>query len=725
MPEAKGVISTSRTNLLHKLARSYGVQTAYYGMAHRRQQASAESLLAVLQALGAPVETFNEVASAWRHRQQQLWQRVLEPVTVAWDGEPVVIEVRLPSWGMDALLAGHLTLESGEMRNYEWPTADLPVKTNAEIEGLRYVVKEFPLPDRLPWGYHWLTLEISGLFARTLIIVAPVKAGTIHTGLGNRAWGIFAPLYGLKTEASWGSGDFTSMEAIIKWVAQLGGHVVATLPLLATFYDRPFEPSPYAPVSRLLWNEFYLDIARVPELQECPAAQAFLASSSFQTEVEALRRSPLVDYRRQMALKRQVLEELCRCLFDKHSERQDALHRFEEMNPLVAEYARFRATLERQGRPCQTWPERLRKGNIEDGDYDEKSRRYHLYVQWLTRQQVLGCFERAQQKGVQLYLDLPLGVHPDGYDVWRNGSTFALNVSVGAPPDAVFTNGQNWGFPPQHPDEVRTQGYGYTIAYLRHHLRHAGILRIDHVMGLHRLYWIPAGMPSSKGVYVRYKAEETYAILALESQRHGCILVGEDLGTVPPEVRPAMNRHGLHRMYVLHYELKSDKRRAFRRVAAHYVASINTHDMPPFAALWRGLDIEGRQELGLLDKASAKREWQARHAIQKALVDFLKDKGWIKEPAMDDYAVLKACLAFMSASRARIVLVNLEDLWLETQPQNIPSTTESYPNWQHKLRYTFEEFCQMPHIANILQEVNRLRKPFETDFSGAKKRHSR
>jgi len=700
----------SSAHFLHQLARLYGVQTAYYDVNHHRQQASEESLLAVLRSLGAPVASLRDVPSAWRELQQVLWQRVIEPVVVAWNGESLPVEIRLPLSASDANLKCHLKLETGKHLRWDWHGADFEVLKAANVEGRPYVVKQLTLPNQLPWGYHRLTLELAGRQEESTIVSCPHNTYTPPVELEDRSFGVFLPLHALHSENSWGSGDFSDLQTLIAWAAGIGGRVVATLPLLATFLDRLSEPSPYLPASRLLWNEFYLDINAVPELQECRSAQALLGSSSFQNELRALRNSHLIDYQRQMALKRQVLKELCRSLFAEASNRLEELHRFTEEDPLVEDYARFRAACENHRNSWRFWPQPLREGTLTERDYDEESKRYHLYVQWLAHQQIESVSEEAREKGVQLYLDLPLGVHPDGYDVWREREIFMPDISAGAPPDAVFTKGQNWRFPPLHPEKIREQGYRYIIACLRHHLRCASILRIDHVMGLHRLFCIPKGLEAEHGVYVRYQAEELYAILALESHRHKAIIVGEDLGTVPSYVRPAMRRHDLHRMYVMHYELASDLRRGLPPVSSNSVASLNTHDMPPFAAFWQGLDIEERRRIGLLDKAGVKEEKNRLLSMKRALVTFLQDRDWLQGAENDIAAVLKACLSFLAASQARIVLINLEDLWLETHPQNIPSTRKEYPNWRRRAQYTFEQFCQLPQVVDTLLTVNELRK---------------
>jgi 4-alpha-glucanotransferase len=704
------MVAVSGINFLHKLAHLYGVQTAYYDVSHRRRQVSVDTLLAILKSLGAPIATLKDTPSAWRQRRQELWQRPLEPVAVAWDGRLASVEVRLPAAIADKSIECHLHMESGKWQHWQCGVSDLQSVEATEIEGTKYVVKALSLPEGLPWGYHRFSIELGSSVKEALIISAPVKAYAPAGESRIGAWGAFIPLYALHSQNSWGGGDFSDLESLISWIARMGGGVAATLPLLPTFYDSDPNVSPYLPISRRLWNEFYLDVSRVLELPSCPAAQSVIASAQFQDDIKALRHLPLVDYRRQMTLKRRALEELGQCLFARPSHRLEALRRFAEDNPLVVDYARFRATNEKQNTPWRSWPQPPRDGVLHDKDYHEENRRYHLYVQWLAHQQMESLAKETRDRGVRLYLDLPLGVHPDGYDVWREQGAFLLDVSAGAPPDAVFTKGQNWTSPPLHPEKIREQGYRYVIGYLRHHLKQAGILRIDHVMGLHRLFCISNGMEADQGTYIRYRADELYAILTLESHRHKTIIVGEDLGTVPHYTRPAMNKHGLNRMYVLHYELISDTQRGLPSVSGNSVASLNTHDMPPFAAFWRGDDIPQRLDLGLLDNAGARREKRTRRDIKGGLTRSLAGKGWLRKNEVDTARTLKGCLSFLAASKTLVMLVNLEDLWLETQPQNVPSTVNNYPNWQHKTRYSFEEFCQMPQVNNTLRNINKLRE---------------
>jgi 4-alpha-glucanotransferase len=675
---------------LHQLARLYGVETVYRDVTGRYRQAAPHSLLAVLQALGAPVQSLVDVPEALRERRQEQWQRSCAPVVVSWKGEPACLELRLPAEQAEVMADCRLELENNGTWCWTCNLASLPVLQVALVEGMSYVSRQLTLPPGLPWGYHRFTLGLPGHTPETLVISAPLQAYALPAGAEGRLWGVFLPLYALHSRQSWGAGDFTDLASLLRWVHGLGGNLVGTLPLLAAFLDEPFAPSPYLPVSRLFWNEFYLDVGRIEELKTDLEAQALLNAPAFQDELAVLRAASLVDYRRVMAVKRKVLERLAHSCFTGDSGRQSAFRHWVAEHPMVQDYARFRATVERQRAGWPAWPGQMREGVLQEGNYDPEAERYHLYVQWLAYEQFQALSEQVRQTGQRLYLDLPLGVHRAGYDVWRERSIFALEASCGAPPDAFFDKGQEWGFPPLHPERIREQGYRYYIACLRHHFRHAGILRLDHVMGLHHLFWVPRGLAAYEGVYVRYHAEEFYALLALESQRHRALIIGEDLGTVPGYVRKAMARHKIYRMCVLPFTYTQNSCGALRPVPTDALVCLNTHDLPTFASFW-------------LEKEKNIADWLT-------LPVFLHHQGWLDVPTNEVEAVFKSCLAYLAASRARLLLVNLEDLWLETNPQNVPGTGEECPNWQRKARYALEIFTRKSEILELLQKINQLRR---------------
>ncbi len=692
---------------LQNLARAYGIETEYRDAVGHRQEASPESLLAVLKAFGAPVETGGDVTDARRQWRQDYWRRLIEPVVVAWDGSCPAIDLRLPCDRGHGILQCRMTLESGEVREWGVDLAKLPAVEEVAVEGARYSGRAIAVGGQLPMGYHRLSVGQEGLAGESMIISAPVMAFSPFAGIQDRTWGAFLPLYALHSQRSRGAGDFSDLLAFMEWVAGLGGRVVGTLPFLASFLDRPCDPSPYAPVSRLFWNEFYLDVSKVPEMASCPGAQDIAGSEEFRRAQEAFRLERLVDYRRVMALKRTVLEELARSLTPGSGERYESFRAFLKDRSGVSDYARFRAAAERRGETWTKWPEAQRGGVLEPGDYSQEVERYHAYVQWLCDSQLQDISGCCRQRDVSLYLDLPLGVHRDGYDTWREQQLFVPEVCSGAPPDALFHKGQDWGFPPLHPQKMREQQYRYPIAYLRHHMRYADLLRVDHVMGLHHLYWVPRGMPATDGVYVRYPAEEMYAILSVESHRHRCGVVGENLGTVPPYVNESMARHGVNELYVVQYEAPSGPGGGLRDPLAASVASLNTHDMPPFAAFWRGLEIGRWQEMGLVTDTEAQARMQERLVAKRNLVRFLEGAGHLEGGREDVRRIVGGCLAFLSRSRARVVLANMEDLWLETDQQNIPGVVQGHPNWQRKARYDFDTFSKMPEVLDLLEGVKR------------------
>lgn len=605
-----------RSSSLRTLARSLSIETEYLDAAGKKRTASDDALAAIVE-------------KRRQHHRRQV--PVLEPVSVLW-GNDRTIDVELPD---ETRVEWDLELEDGSWRS-----------GRSDVLG-----GTISLDAPLPHGYH--TLRINGLH-ESLVIAAPAKAFEPRT----KTWGLFAPLYAARTRRSWGAGDLGDLLAWGSWVDHHGGGIVATLPMLAAFDD---EPSPYSPVSRLFWNEMYLDVTRLPELEPGDVDDGAVAR---------LQQLPLVDHAAVRREKRRVLER-CAARFVP----DDGFARFASH---ANDYAEFR------------------------GDA-----RYHLYVQYRMAQQMREVANAARRLGAGLYLDFPLGVNPAGYDARRFAHVFAGGVSAGAPPDLFFTKGQNWGFPPFDPDALRTDRYRYFRDAVRHHVSHAGILRIDHVMGLHRLFWIPQGSDARDGVYVRYRADELYAILALESRRHACVIVGEDLGTVPPEVPEMMTRRGLRRMYVVQYEVKADDP-PLSPPPPNAIASVNTHDMPTFAAWWDARDVDDRVAQQLLDEAGAKKERDTREAAKRALVRFLIERGHLTSgPTESARAILDALLTWLASSDAEMMLVNPEDLWGETGPQNVPGVPER--SWRQKFRMSLEDARADGSIRRVLASISERR----------------
>jgi 4-alpha-glucanotransferase len=654
------------------------------------------------------VDGLGDVPDALRARRLELWRRPLEPVTVAWDGKLPDLPVRLRGAG-EGRLRLWLETDAGDRLDLGAASRLRPGRA-VEVEGRSFVEAFLPASDQpaLPPGYHRVTLEADGQRATSLLISAPSRATPPPS---ERRWGVFLPLHSLRTTRSLGIGDLTDLEALTEWVASKGASMVAILPILAGFLEGPlFEASPYSPASRLFWNELWIDPEAAPEFRSSTEARELLSSPGYRRELARLASSTLVDYRAVMSAKRKVLEALVRTHRAERGPRRQAFDAFARANPRLVDYASFRAACERHGGWWRRWPASERDGTLPPQGGNAEGARYHAYVQWLAEEQLAATAERARARGAALYFDLPLGVNPAGYDAWRDRDAFLSGVAAGAPPDLFFRSGQDWGFQPLSPEGIREQGYRYPIAVIRHMLRHAGLLRIDHAAGLHRLFVIPDGMRATEGVYVRYRPDELYAILCLESRRSGTVLVGEDLGNVPLAVTQALLRHGIQRTYILQFELMK-KRPGVRPPPENAVAAFNTHDMATFAAFWRAMDVDLWVELGIVDREDAAAQKADRRRQRERLVEHLVGQGLLRPgQARDEEAVLQAMLAFLAGSPAKMALLALEDLWHETRPQNIPGTTDQYPNWRRRAKLGFESFRRRPEVTSTLAQVELLRK---------------
>jgi len=654
---------------LAELARRCGVQESYHDHFGTLRVASPEALSVVIDGLGAVDAP----------------PPAIEPVNLVWDGAGT-LPLRHAGTG-DYVLT--VSLEAGGVMSHRGRLADIEAK-----DGRR----PLPLPGPLPFGYHEVELTVGVDTYAGRVICAPSMAFQPTGERAGQHWGVFLPVYAMR--GARGAGTLADLRALIEWTEDRGGTLVGTLPLLSAYLDEPFEPSPYVPVSRLFWNELFLEPIASPEW-----------SSEMETKLDAatiarLVDAPLVDYAAQMRAVQPALQAMAERCFA--GARRGALEALVAAHPELESYARFRGVVAKHRTGWHGWPGGLADRHLTAGDWDEAARRYHLYVQFSLHEQLRELSDEAKGRGLGLYLDLPVGVHGDGYDTWRHRDLFVKTVSVGAPPDQLFIGGQNWGMPALHPQRSRETGHAYFIAMIRNHLRYAGVLRIDHVMGLHRLFWVPNGMEATDGVYVRYPKDELYAILCLESQRAGALLVGEDLGTVPDEVRHAMQRRGVRGMHVMEFGLEPDWTDAVHDPKTGTVASIGTHATPPFAAFIGGADIDDSAGRGWIDGATASSQRPDRRAVVHSLERNLRVDGTIPHDAGAE-GLLRGSLVALGRSEAEAVLVNLEDLWLETKPQNVPGTCAPEPNWHRRSRFALDDLEAQPGLTDTLAALNAAR----------------
>lgn len=674
---------------LQRLARLYGVQAAHRDGFRRMRQPHPEALFAVLRELGADLSKPEDVPRELRRAEIERWERMIDPVSVAWlepgggsSCKHLSVRLRLPAALRTDRFAVWLDGEACDPHCASGQVCHLHCLREVNVRGHRYVLLELPLIGTpLLAGYYRYRVSVAGRQVDGLLVCAPRACVDLQQG-----WGAFAPLYALHSQNSAGIGTFADLGRLTAWVRRLGGSFFSTLPLLASFLDEPFAPSPYTPISRCFWNELYVDLPSVPEwLPEFGGIGAEPAGRH-------------IDYRGLMRSKRAALEQALSRL---GGQRRVSFARFVERNAELRAYAAFRTGVER--------------GLSQPPNFDlqDSACAYHAFAQWIAEEQIKAVSEQDSERSQGLCLDLPLGVHPHGFDSYRHADLFAQGIAGGAPPDRFFSKGQNWGFAPINPRRAREQGHAYLIACIRHHMRHAGVLRIDHLMGLHRLYWIPEHSEGDQGVYVQYPAEELYAILCLESQRSSTAVVGEDLGTVPRYVRQRMADHGLRRMYVGQFEYRGQGNPPYDAPPRQSVASLNTHDTALFASFWTDRDIADQVALGLLDDAHADDALVRRRQLREALLSHLRKRRLIKGGQPPASAVLKACLATLGVSDAECVIVTLEDLWGETEPQNTPGTDQERPNWTRRMRLSLEQIQSDPGVLSALKGITRARRSNE------------
>ena len=709
---ARGAAGTRTA--LRRLADRVGIIGEYVDQTGKeRRKTTDETREALLTALGFDVGSEEAARAALREMEEGEAARLLAPVRVATveqlaqEGIPLPAAVAgSPAWTLT------ITFEDGATRTLE-----------GRLRRSGRAPLRIALPDDLPLGYHTLELTLgadAGQTARQSLIVVPERCPSPETVLrGERAFGVTANLYTVRSARNWGVGDCTDLATLLEWTASVGGAFVGVNPLHA-LRNRGGDISPYSPVSRVFRNPLYLDVEAVPEFARSEEAQERCSTREMRSAIAARREDGRLDYEAVMRLKMPALEALHRSLVQQHRGRGTARGKayaayLAEQGQPLEDFATF-CVLEEHFRgdaeSWREWPEPYRDARSDTvaefrGQHAEQVD-LHRWLQFELDRQLGEAALRARNAGmpIGLYVDLAIGTSPAGSDPWVEPALFLSGVSIGAPPDPYSATGQNWGLPPIDPRRLAADGYGYWIRLVRASLRHGGALRMDHVMGLFQQFWIPEGRTGKEGAYIRFPSDALLGILALEATRAGAVVVGEDLGTVPKDVPPAMERWGVLSSKVLYFERTEKGFHPSRSYAPMALATANTHDMPTLAGFWEGSDVALRREAGLIGSARAeKAERNAREKDRKALIERLQEEGVLAEGELPerDVAIRAAVHAFLRRTPSWLVGLSLEDIVGEREPVNLPGVgPDKFPSWTRRLAMPLERLRQDRDVRRAL-----------------------
>lgn len=724
---------------LRDLCAHFGIATYFDDVWGKRRDVAAADLVALLSEFEVRPDADMTPRGALKALQRAAWTKTLPPVAaIQASAAEWTVPVRLPAalhevrWRLE---------EEGGMRHEGVLNAhERPEVQRTEIDSVPWCERHLLFALKLPVGYHHLTLE--GLSGETLIVSAPDRCYRPQfLQEGGRVFGPAVQLYSLKSSRNWGMGDFTDLTRLIEVMADQGASVIGLNPLHALFPHNPAHVSPYSPSSRQHLNSLYIDVEAVDEYAECEEARRLVRSPEFQARLAALRETTLIDHKGVAAAKFEVLEILfasfrARHLSEDGRTAQGASGRaflsfVAEGGESLTGHALFEALQARfhaedpsvWGPP--RWPSAYHDlaGEAVRGFASQNLDRvqFHQYLQWVAELQLHRASARGQALGlsVGLYLDLAVSVDRAGSDAWRAGDVFSPNASVGAPPDIFSPKGQGWGLPPLRPDRLRESGYRFFIDTLRANMRHAGALRIDHVMSLMRLFWIPSGKTPAEGAYVYYALEEMLSIVAVESQRARCLVIGEDLGTVADEVRSALSRFDLLSYRLLYFERQpgGDFKPPSEYPECALVA-ISTHDLAPLAGWWTSEDIRQRFQLGIIPSAEVfEEQLLERTQDRRRLILALQREGFLADE--DTTAILaenvlssrvvEAIHGFLAKAPSVVMIVHLEDPLGVVDQINMPGTTDEQPNWRRKMPVDVSAISKHEAILNLTRALSRER----------------
>jgi len=664
---------------LAELARACGVSPEYTAWNGDRVSSSEDAIRAALASLGVAAHDDDACQRSLQALAELEWRRLVPPVTVIVEGNATQLPVHVPH---GAPVAASVVLEHGQTRELEQLDVYVPPRS---IDGREVGRATFEIPADLPLGWHRLEAATTGRRGRGWVVVTPARIDVPEAVRRERPWGLAAQLYSVRSERSWGIGDFGDLADLCSLAAiREGADFLLINPLHAAEAVPPLEPSPYLPSSRRFLNPIYIRIEDIPEVAYVPSQHRAVIEWESEKPRRANLEAELLDRDASWRAKSAALEKIFEV--PRSAARQARFEAFcLREGDALEEFATWCAISEaHKGLPWPAEFENPRSAAVDQWRNEHSDRvLFYAWLQWLADEQ-LGRAQAAAVDagmGIGIMTDLAVGVHPSGADAWALGKVLAAGMEVGAPPDMYNQNGQNWSQPPWQPRALEAAAYLPFRDVVRAAVRHSGALRVDHILGLFRQWWIPAGNAANDGVYINFDHDALIGILALEAQRAGTIVIGEDLGTLEPWVSDYLNHRGLLGTVVALFEKDHENRpQAPENYRADALVSVTVHDLPPTAAFLAGEHVDARAELGLI-AGDVEAERAKAAADRDAMAAYLDERGWLPiEWEEDDLIAGVHRLAMHSP--ALLTAVSLTDATGDRRSQNHPGTSTEYPNWR-------------------------------------------
>ncbi|MBU2918582.1 4-alpha-glucanotransferase [Psychrosphaera sp. F3M07] len=730
-------------SLIEHLVQARGIESEYTDAWGKQSFIKSESKQKILAAMGYPIDDEDALVNMVNAETEASWFTIVEPASIYRQGQHNVLHFKLPiDFANDEL---HIVIkQNGKIcKKLKFVPIDQELLGAFEVRDMEIQHYALPVDFDLAIGYYQLDLLEPGIeepLGSGSLIIAPescYKQPALEQG--KKLWGPSVQLYCVRSKHNWGVGDFSDLKYLIEKVAQRGADFVGLNPIHALYPNNPDSCSPYSPSSRRWLNVIYIDVQQVTGYEECLVTQKLVNSDAFQTQLNAAKSVTEVDYASVMDLKLKALKPLYQH-FVKHeiANNSDLAKKFaefklngEESLIQAATYDAIQDKFKADGRfigdnwGWPVWPQefqdydsatvvKFKQDNAELVDF-------YAYLQFVafTQLEEVNEFSKAQGMAMGTYRDLAVGVSEGSTEIWANKDLYCTDVSVGAPPDVLGPLGQSWGLPPMDPIKLYQQGYQPIIDLFRSNMHACGALRIDHVMALLRLWWVPKGDTAKEGTYVYYPVDELLAILALESHLNQCSIIGEDLGTVPEDITGKLQENGIHSYKVFFFEQAADG--GFYS-PEHYLeqsmATLTTHDMPTLIGYWHCKDLELGKELGLYsgdelmqslygdrirDKQAILNTLHGHHSIPEHIGHDANTVGMTQEL---NYGMQ----IHMAKGQAALLSLQLED-WLQMdKPVNIPGTSDEYPNWRRKLTMDLEDIFSVNEINHLTDELTKARK---------------